>query len=154
MRIAISIWGEKISPVLDTASKLLIIDDDMQKKPSRFETYLLKQDISKKGHFIRDLNIHVLICGAVSRQLSDMLKAFGIEVISGISGSVEDALEAYQKGTLLSSKFFMPGCKSHQLEGFKKGRVRADSKQNKLRDQVQTRKSKESRRGEKSINPT
>lgn len=126
MRIAISIWDEKISPVLDTASKLLIIDDDMQKEPSRFETYLLKQDISKRGHFIRNLNIHVLICGAVSRQLSEMLKAFGIEVIPGISGSVEDVLEAYQRGTLLSSKFFMPGCKSHQLEGFKKGRVRAD----------------------------
>ena len=26
MRIAISIWDDKISPVLDTASKLLIID--------------------------------------------------------------------------------------------------------------------------------
>lgn len=116
MRIAISIWEDKISPVLDTASKLLIIENKTQREPSRFETYLFKQDISKRCHFIRDLNIHVLICGAVSRQFSEMLKASGIEIISGISGPVEDVLEAYQKGALLSSEFFMPGSKSNHFD--------------------------------------
>jgi len=145
MRIAISIWEDKISPVLDTASKLLIIENDTQKELSRFETYLFKQDISKRCHFIRDLNIHVLICGAISRQFSEMLKASGIEIISGISGPFEDVLEAYQRGSLLSSGFFMPGCKSNHLEGFKTGRVRSGSKQNKFRDPGQTRNSGSSR---------
>jgi predicted Fe-Mo cluster-binding NifX family protein len=145
MRIAISIWEDKISPVLDTASKLLIIENDTQKELSRFETYLFKQDISKRCHFIRDLNIHVLICGAVSRQFSEMLKASGIEIISEISGPFEDVLEAYQRGALLSSEFFMPGSKSNHLEGFKTGRVRADSKQNEFRDLDETRKGESSR---------
>jgi predicted Fe-Mo cluster-binding NifX family protein len=145
MRIAISIWEDKISPVLDTASKLLIIENETEKEPSRFEAYLFKQDISKRCHFIRDLNIQVLICGAVSRQLSEMLKASEIEIISSISGPVEDVLEAYQRGALLSSEFFMPGCKNNHLEGFKTVRVRADSKQNKFRDLGRTRKSESSR---------
>jgi len=141
MRIAISIWEDKISPVLDTASRLLIIDDETQKKSSRFEADLFEQDISQRCSFIRKLDLDVLICGAISRQFSEMLKASGIEIISGISGPVEDVLESYQRGVLLSSEFFMPGCKGNHLEGFKTGRVQADSKQNKFRDLGQTRKS-------------
>jgi predicted Fe-Mo cluster-binding NifX family protein len=116
MRIAISIWEDKISPLLDTASKLLIIENETQKESSRFQVHLLKQDISKKCRFIQSFNIDVLICGAVSRQFSEMLKAFGIEVISGISGPARDVLEAYQQGTPLHSKFFMPGSQTDRFD--------------------------------------
>jgi len=112
MRIAIPIWGDKISPVLDTASKLLIIDKNDQKEVSRFEAFLLKQDVSQRCSFIRKLDLDVLICGAVSRQFSGILKASGIKIISEISGPAERVLEAYLQGTLLNSGFFMPGRKN------------------------------------------
>jgi len=44
MRIAVPIWEDKVSPVLDTASKLLIIESETQKEVSRFEAFLLEQD--------------------------------------------------------------------------------------------------------------
>lgn len=112
MRIAIPIWEDKISPVLDTASKLLIIDKNDQKEVSRFEAFLLEQDMSQRCSFIRKLDLDVLICGAVSRQVSGMLKASGIKIISEISGPAEKVLEAYLQGTLLNSGFFMPGRKN------------------------------------------
>jgi predicted Fe-Mo cluster-binding NifX family protein len=115
MRIAISIWEDKISPLLDTASKLLVIENEIQKESSRYEVYLLKQDIFKRCRFIGNLNIDVLICGAVSRQFSEMLEASGIEVLSGISGPADDVLEAYQQGTLVHSEFIMPGIKFDRL---------------------------------------
>jgi predicted Fe-Mo cluster-binding NifX family protein len=115
MRIAIPIWEDKISPVLDTASKLLIIENVLQREIARFEVNLLEPDISRRCRFIRGLNINILICGGVSRQLSDMLEASGINVISGISGSAEDIIEAYLKERLGDSKFFMPGCNSYTL---------------------------------------
>ena len=115
MRIAISIWEDKISPLLDTASKLLIIENEGQEDSSRYEVHLLKQDISKKCRFIQSFNIDVLICGAVSRQFSEMLKASGIEVISGISGPAQDVLEAYQQGKPLHLEFFMPGSQTDRL---------------------------------------
>lgn len=115
MRIAVSIWEDKISPLLDTASKLLVIENALQREISRFEVYLLEQDISRRCHFIRGLNINVLICGGVSRQLSGMLEASGINVISGISGPVEEIIEAYLQGTLGDSRYFMPGYNSHTL---------------------------------------
>jgi predicted Fe-Mo cluster-binding NifX family protein len=116
MRIAIPIWEDKISPVLDTASKLLIIDKDTQKESSRFETNLLEQNISQRCSFIRKLELDVLICGAVSRQFSGMLKASGIKIISGISGPAEDVLDAYLQGGLFHSGFFMPGSKNNHFD--------------------------------------
>lgn len=116
MRIAIPIWEDKISPVLDTASKLLIIEDKTQKESSRSEADLLEQDISQRCSFIRKLDLDVLICGAVSRQFSDMLKASGIEVISGISGPAEEVLDAYLHGDLHHSGFFMPGSKTNHFD--------------------------------------
>ena len=116
MRIAIPVWGDKISPVLDTAPKLLVIENESQKESTRFETFLMEQNISRRCAFIRGLNIDVLICGAVSRQMSGMLTASGIKVISEISGSVEAILDAYFQGTLLQSGFFMPGRKAKQMD--------------------------------------
>jgi predicted Fe-Mo cluster-binding NifX family protein len=113
MRIAVPIWEDKVSPVLDTATKLLITESGTQNKGPRFEVYLIKKDISQRCSFIRKLEIDVLICGAVSRPFSKILKASGIKVISGISGSAEDVLEAYLSGNLLQPKFLMPGHKSN-----------------------------------------
>ena len=113
MRIAVSIWKNKVSPVLDTATKLLIIESGNQKEESRFEVYLVKRDISQRCSFIRGFEIDVLICGAVSRQFSGMLTASGIKIVSGISGPAEDVLEAYLHGNLFQSRFLMPGCKSN-----------------------------------------
>jgi predicted Fe-Mo cluster-binding NifX family protein len=116
MRIAVSIWEDKISPVLDTASKLLIVENETQTESSRFETNLFEQDVPQRCSFIRGLDLDVLICGAVSRQLAGMLKASGIKIISGISGPAEDVLEAYLKEGLLHSGFFMPGSKGNHLD--------------------------------------
>jgi predicted Fe-Mo cluster-binding NifX family protein len=113
MRIAVPIWEEKVSPVLDTATRLLITESETQKKGSRFEVFLIKKDISQRCSFIRKLEIDVLICGAVSRLFSETLKASGIKIISGISGPAEDVLEAYLNGNLLQPKFLMPGCKNN-----------------------------------------
>jgi predicted Fe-Mo cluster-binding NifX family protein len=116
MRIAISIWEDKISPVLDTASKLLIIENKTQKESSRFEASLRGLDMSQRSSFIRKLDLDVLICGAVSRQFKEMLKACGIKIISGISGPAEDVLKAYIQGDLPYSGFFMPGSKREHLD--------------------------------------
>ena len=115
MRIAISIWDEKISPVLDTASKLLVIENKTDRETARFETHLPEQNIPRRCSFIRDLNIDVLICGAVSRQMSGMLTSSGIKLISEISGPVEAVVDAYFRGKLLQEEFFMPGRRSNRM---------------------------------------
>lgn len=109
MKIAIPIWEDKISPVLDAASRLLIVEVVGQKEASRFETYLEEQELSHRCVRIRRLGIHTLICSAVSTSFSRMLQASGIDLIPGISGHPEAVLDAYLHGNLHHSKFSMPG---------------------------------------------
>lgn len=125
MKIGIPVWEDKVSPVLDTASKLLIVQVENQKEASRFETYLNAHDLSLRSSGIKDLGIDILICGAISRQFSNMLTASGMEIIPWISGHPEDVLKAYLQGTLFHPTFFMPGCRRKrfgQRMRYQKGR--------------------------------
>jgi predicted Fe-Mo cluster-binding NifX family protein len=114
MRIAVPIWEDKVSPVLDTASTLLILETLDQNKVNRTEAFLSEQEISKRCFRIQKLNIDILICGAVSKPVFERLSAAGINIIAGISGAVEEIVDAYFGGTLSQSKYLMPGCRKKQ----------------------------------------
>ncbi len=114
MRIGIPIWGDRISPVLDTATKLLVVEAEDQREASRFEIYLDEHELSRRCLRIRRMDVDILICGAVSRPFSRMLMASGINIIPDISGPPEDVLNAYFHGKLLHSGFLMPGCRGNR----------------------------------------
>jgi predicted Fe-Mo cluster-binding NifX family protein len=115
MKIAIPVWENKVSPVLDTASRLMVVDLKEKEPMSRFEIYLDERDLHRRCLRIRDLCVDTLICGAVTRHFSEMLKASGIKLIQGISGQPEAVLNAYMDGTLAHSKYLMPGSNMIEL---------------------------------------
>ena len=111
MRIAIPVWEDKISPVLDTALKLLVVDIKDSREASRFVYHIDESDLSQKCHRIRKLDVNTLICGAVSHAFLQMLLASGLDIIQEISGPAEEVLEAYLHGNVFQPRFLMPGCK-------------------------------------------
>lgn len=111
MRIVIPVWGDRISPVLDTALRLLVIDFKDYKEFNRFMSDIGEEDLSWKCHRIKGLSPDILICGAVSHFFLDMLVGSGVNVIKHISGRIEEVLEEYFKGNIYNSRFLMPGCK-------------------------------------------
>jgi predicted Fe-Mo cluster-binding NifX family protein len=110
MKIAIPIWEGKISPVFDTASRLLILQVEEKNETSRFETFLDETDLTRRCLRIQALGVDTLICGAISGQFHRMLTADKVEIIPWISGAAEDVLKAYLDGEIFNSKFLMPGC--------------------------------------------
>jgi predicted Fe-Mo cluster-binding NifX family protein len=113
MKIAIPIWGEKVSPVFDTAARLMIFQVADRGEPVRFETPLYEKEFANRCYRIQALGVDILICGAISRAFSKMLSASGVNVISWISGDAEEVFEAYIEGKLNGSKYLMPGCGNH-----------------------------------------
>ena len=109
MKIAMPVWENKISPVLDTASRLLVLEMKEGGAMSRYEIFLDERDLSKRCLRIVGLGVDTLICGAVTRHFSDMLEALGIDLIPGISGQPDDVLHACFEGRLGHSKYLMPG---------------------------------------------
>lgn len=110
MKIAIPVWEDKVSPVLDTASRLLIVEVKDQNEACRFEIFLDERDLSRRCFRIQGMEIDILICGAISHPFARMLMASGIHVIPEISGHTEEVLRAYLRGDLFNAKFLMPGC--------------------------------------------
>ena len=129
MKVGISVWEGKVSPLLDTASHFLVCRVEKQREVGRFETYLEVQELSLRCSRIKGLGVDALICGAVSRPFLSMLTGLGVEVIPWIAGASEDVLGAYLVGDLFCARFRMPGCPKQGMypEAVSKGE-RADPK--------------------------
>ena len=78
MRIAIPIWEDKVSPVLDTALRLLIIEVEDHKESSRFTCHIDEQNLARRCTRIKGLDVDTVICGAISHLFLRMLMASGI----------------------------------------------------------------------------
>jgi predicted Fe-Mo cluster-binding NifX family protein len=87
----------------------MVVELKDERPISRFEIYLDERDLSRRCLRIQDLCVDTLICGAVTRYFSELLKASGINLVQGISGQPEAVLNAYLDGTLAHSKYLMPG---------------------------------------------
>ena len=116
MKIGIPVWEGKISPVLDAASRLKVLEVEGEKEIGRFEIYLEEQAITRKCLRLQGSGVDILICGAISNRFCSMLTASGIKVIPWKCGPAKDVLEAYMKGTLRHSRFSMPGCNREEPE--------------------------------------
>ncbi|MGW8179342.1 MAG: NifB/NifX family molybdenum-iron cluster-binding protein [bacterium] len=111
MRIAIPFWMERISPVFDVAKDLLLVDIENSTELERQNKRVEEADLTRRAHYVDDLGVKVLICGAISRPLRLILEARGIEVIGQVCGNTEEILQAFLQGSLSDQAFLMPGCK-------------------------------------------
>ena len=116
MKIGIPVWDGKVSPVFDSASRLMVVDIQGAQKRKLYETSIHESDLSRRCNRIKALGVELLICGAISSQLRNMLMAAGIRVIPWISGQADEVVAAYVEGSLCDGRFIMPGCDENQLE--------------------------------------
>ena len=122
MKIAIPTWNGRVSPVFDTASRLLVVEVAEDREFSRFETDISVHFPPSKIMRLTGLGVDTLICGAISRPLAYMIGTAGIRLIPWISGQVEDVLQAFLTGNLFDIQFMMPGCAGRWDKGPGRGR--------------------------------
>ena len=115
MKIAIPIWEGKVSPVFDCASRLMVVDVQGRRQKKLIETAITESNLSRRCNKLKGLGVELLICGAISSQLRNMLVALGIKVIPWISGQAEEVVHAYMDGSLCDGQFIMPGCGEEQI---------------------------------------
>jgi len=110
MRIAIPVWEERISPVFDTAGILIVVDLEDRHEISRQRVELRGVPLPKRVERVKEIGPEILLCGAISRPLFDLLASSGIEVVPFLSGEIEEVLAAFLENRLSDSRFVMPGC--------------------------------------------
>ncbi len=109
MRIALPVWEGSVSTVFDSARTFTLVETEQGKTLRREEEGFDGEDILLKIRKLTTEHIDLVICGALSREFSELLLMHGIEKIDGIHGKIEDVIDAYLAGSLLSNKFFMAG---------------------------------------------
>ncbi len=112
MKVAITVWGGRVSPVFDTARELLISQIENGRIAEQHREPLLEQAPAQRVSRLRKLHVEILICGAVSRPLAELLVAGGIQLIAFVAGDATAALTAFLHNELPGPDFLMPGCRA------------------------------------------
>ena len=114
MRIGISTWDQRISPVFDTSTSLLVVEVAEGREVSRETRPLPDGPLPERARQLANWGVEVLLCGAISQRLSGMAALYGIRLIPWLSGNVEEVLTAFLVGQFTGGvpdqRFAMPGC--------------------------------------------
>ncbi len=121
MKIAIPIYNGNVSNVFDFAHRLSVVDIENGREVNRSEVELKAESLPQRAGNLKNLGVDVLICGAISQALANMVTASGIQVLPYVTGRVNDVLEAYLTGQLAKPQFSMPGCWPGARKGFGRG---------------------------------
>lgn len=110
MRIAITTWQGRVSPVFDVSGEALILDVENGSVVARERIALEGASVLDRVRALSDRGVSTLICGALSRASAACLESRGIEALGFVAGEVEAVLGAWLQGSLGNPEWRMPGC--------------------------------------------
>lgn len=114
MKVAMTVWGNRISPVFDSAQTILLADIDGGEVVAEQREFLPRMVAAGLARMISEKGIDVLICGAISERPAEIIQQSGIRLLSFVGGSADDFLSTYASGRSIGS-FMMPGCEDQRL---------------------------------------
>ena len=111
MKIAMTIWNDRIAPVFDVARDIRLVEVLEGRTIDQTEDILTGELPVQKALRLVELEVDTLICGAISRPVRAMIAGYGIQVIPFVAGNPEAVVQAWIKGVLTEEVFMMPGCR-------------------------------------------
>ncbi len=109
MKIAIPEFQGRVAPVFDTCRRMLVFA-----QANGEEMPIADQDWSTvsrpdRVYRLKELQIDILLCGAISCGMEDQIHRRGIRLITWLAGEVPIILTAYGAGTVMEPEYAMPG---------------------------------------------
>ena len=101
MRIAIPVFGKRISPRFDCAPGLGLFEVERGEVTNSREISCEGWGDIDRVSKLRDLNVDTLICGGLPEYLQSILRQRGIQVIPWIAGNADEALSLFLKDRLV-----------------------------------------------------
>jgi predicted Fe-Mo cluster-binding NifX family protein len=121
MKVAVPVWKGRISPVFDVAGQLVVAELAEGTEVSRHEYPLASAEPERRASQLAEMQVEILICGAISQTLEALLSENGIKVYGRICGNVDEVLQAFIAGTLGDAQYAMPGCCGEARRRFRGG---------------------------------
>jgi predicted Fe-Mo cluster-binding NifX family protein len=123
MKVAITVWNQRVSPVFDVCREALIFEVENGSVFSRVAENLSSENSSTKIERLMSLGVETLICGAISEPLYWELTQRKVKVIGFIAGEIEEVLQAFLTKRLPTASLSMPGYCGRQMR-FRSGGAR------------------------------
>jgi predicted Fe-Mo cluster-binding NifX family protein len=102
MRVAIPRFGEEVAPCFEYSATIAIFTLRGGKVIEQKDFALQSQEALDRVRLLRDQGVDTLICGGMQECFEDLVRANGIQVISWVSGNVDELLERFLAGRLVA----------------------------------------------------
>ncbi len=110
MKIAITIWGNRISPVFDAAHTLLVARVENRRILKKMYTPFDPDSPQDLIRILKKMKTTTLICGAISTKPADFIVENDIKLISFVTGNALDFLDSFATRQAIEKVNMMPGC--------------------------------------------
>lgn len=111
MKAAFAAWDNRIAPVFDVVRRIHVVEAKAGQVVSEKQEVLEEVLPVQKALRLAELGVGILVCGAISKDLHEMVAANGIRIIPFVAGDLREVIEAWLTGGLNQSVFAMPGCR-------------------------------------------
>ena len=108
-RLVLPVYRTRVSPVLDTCTRLLLIDLNGGKETRRKSVATTGLSMRQRVELLVTLEADLVICAGTSQQLYSGLRAQAMKLITGIVGEIEQVLQGFLEDRLKDPIFRMPG---------------------------------------------
>lgn len=122
MKMALTVWGNRISPVFDAAHILLVVEIENATIINRHYEPFHPESPTRLAVRLMEMNVAVLICGAISEMPANTLEANVIKLIPFITGDAVEVIDAYVKDVPFMPSFLMPRCSHKRYRRAGKGK--------------------------------
>lgn len=110
MKAAFACWQDRIAPLFDTARLAWTVEATAGAITGREEIHLTPGLPLHGIQQLAERQVEVLVCGAISRSLQDLVASYGIDLVPFVAGELDEIIEAWLRGGLQRGAFAMPGC--------------------------------------------
>jgi predicted Fe-Mo cluster-binding NifX family protein len=113
MKTVIPIFKDRVSPVFDWCSNLLLVEIQSGREVGRSKVAAADTDPVHQADQVVEMRAGMVVCGGIGEILLGLIEANHIRVIPGVSGDIDDVLAALIAEELPHPRFTMPGCGAH-----------------------------------------
>jgi len=108
MKIAIPIFGNRVSPRFDCAYRFLIVSTEKDRILDKENIVLGSINPIQRVNELANMGVDTLICGAINEFTFRMLTDKGINVIPWVIGNTDEVLDLFLSGGLEPGVTFFP----------------------------------------------
>jgi predicted Fe-Mo cluster-binding NifX family protein len=133
MKLAVTIWESRISPVADSAQEVLVVEIGGKSILRRHDERFNEDSLLYRARKLADLGVKAFVCGAISDFYGGLVEGYGIRLIPFVHAQVDEVLNAFMDKSLLNPRFVMRGYLRDAMRGAARDRRRVSSRWARIR---------------------